>query len=134
MKTWRVLLLLLCLFLIPVLTEAQTNGTHQTASFGTVHTVPVAGAAGYVNWGTNTNFGTTYQLFGITPVTGFDFTPPLGGGPPNTVAGGDEWTCTVRFAPANAGTYSGTITLDYIAPNTGQHLYLTVSVSGTYAP
>jgi hypothetical protein len=141
MKSRGGLSLLLGLFLMPVLTEAQSYGANQTNNFGTVHTVPWSPCksncppgSGYVSWGYNTNYGTTYQLYSITSVTGFDFSLPDGAGPPNFVAGGSAWSCTVEFNPARAGTYSGTITLDYIAQNTGKHLLLTVAVSGTYAP
>jgi hypothetical protein len=141
MKNWGVLPLILCLALLrPVLTEAQSNGANQTVKFGTVNTVPRPNCdvncdePGYVNWGTNTNYSATYQLFGITPVPGFNFSPPYGAGPPNYVAPGSGFSCTVQFDPASPGTYSGTIVVDYINIHTNQHLYLTISVSGTYAP
>lgn len=112
------------------------TGPNQIIDFGTLSTI-FPSSTGGVNWvyvifGYLTPAGgPSYQLWGKSIPNGF-----VDEYEPTYITPGTQVQCQFGFYPSVPGTYSGTITLDYIPVTSGytQHLTLTIQVSGTWAP
>ena len=116
----------------------DVTGPNQIVDFGTLNALspPSSGWTpnfDYLVFGTLCcgGGGPSYQLYGKSIPNGF-----VDQYEPQTISPGSQVQCQFRFYPSAPGTYSGTITLDYIPTTSGfsQHLILTIRVSGTWTP